>query len=387
MSEILWLFLRLGVTGFGGPIALVALIEQAVCKERKWLTEAEFSEIFSICKLLPGPLAVQVAIYTGYRRLGRIGGLVAGTAFIMPSILIMLVLSILYVQNGSVANHKIAYVFRFMQDATIAIIITATWDLAKVYIIPSVTTKSNSRILIYLPIILILIATVIIFFLPTFEPAIIIIFGILGVLFTKPNHKKLPLSVLMAYKPLIPTIFLGSISLAVLGQLLWICIKAGEFSFGTGLAIIPLLHGDLVTNTHWLTNKQFLDGVALGQITPGPTTVSVVFFGYQIAGIMGLIVATLGFYMPAFMNTLILLPLLWNKLTKTIYLQTFLRWAFPAIIGGIASATFRLGYTSMTSWYDLLLMLITLFICLRKFMPVWAIIPLSGIIGLIIGFI
>lgn len=379
MFEIFLLFLRLGITGFGGPIALVSLIENAVCKERKWQTITEFGEMFSICKLLPGPTALQVAIYTGYRRGGRVGGLIAGISFIMPSILIMLAISILYVNHSSIVNHKFTYVFKFMQDATIAIICLAIWDLAK----SSVTS--------YLPLLLIAIAIIITFYLPTFEPLVIIFFGLAGVLFSIIINKKINniygLIILNKAKPLIATTLLGGVGIwfTSLGKLLWICLKAGEFSFGTGLAIIPLLHSDLVTSTHWLTDKQFLDGVLFGQITPGPTTVSVIFFGYQIAGFIGAIVTTLGFYLPAFINTLILLPIFYAKLNKTIYLQIFLKWAFPAIIGGIISATFKLSLTSMTNWYDLVFMLVTLFFCLRKILPIWTIIPLSGLIGFLIS--
>ena len=371
MLEIFLIFLRLGAIGFGGPIALVALIQQEVCNTRKWVTHAEFAEIFSICKLLPGPVAVQVAIYIGYKRAGRLGGIVSGIAFNLPALLLIISLSILYAYNNIATNPKTLYLFKFMQDATLAVIILATWDLGRNYI-------NNLRTIITM-----ILGAVVIFIYPTWEPLAIIVIGLLGVAKLKaPTFKSFAIAASM---PNLAAVAPSTILHDKLAQLLIICLKAGWLSFGTGLAIIPLLQGDLVSHTHWLTNKQFIDGVALGQITPGPTTISIVFFGYQAAGISGLIIATLGFYIPAFINVLIIIPLLWKKLTQTPYLQTFINWAFPVIIGGIISATIKIGYTSMTHYYDIILSIIALVIISKKILPIWAVIPLYGITGLAIG--
>lgn len=376
MLKLFLVFLRLGCIGFGGPIALVAVIEQAVCKEQNWLNESDFAEIFSICKLLPGPLAVQVSICVGYRRYGRLGGLIAGIGFTLPAILLMLVLSIFYVKDGANTSNITLFMFKFMQDATLAVILLAVLDMGKGYV-------NNWKMVL-----LTILGALIIFRLPTYEPLIILAFGILGVIASSPDKfKKMP-AILAVSTPL--TLWHGIIltsSAAVLGQLLLIFIKAGEFSFGTGLAIIPLLHGDLVTNHQWLTNKQFLDGVSLGQITPGPTTVSVVFFGYKIAGVAGVLIALIGFYVPALFNTLILMPIFWKKLTSTRGLHSFLRFAFPAIIGGIVSASIKLGEVSITKWYDFIFFIIPLIVIKKKFLPIWAVIPLCGIIGLVVGYI
>jgi chromate transporter len=374
MLKLFLIFTRLGCIGFGGPLALVALIEQAVCKEHKWLDEAAFAEIFSICKLLPGPVAVQVAICVGYRRYGRLGGLIAGVGFTLPAILLMIALSILYVKDGTKESSKTFYVFKFMQDATLAVILLAVFDMGK--------NTVNSWKMIALT----LLGAIIIFYLPNYEPLIIIAFGLLGLIPTNSKHfNKTPVIVTSPKAFSIWTGIVATGSIAMLGQLLWVFIKAGEFSFGTGLAIIPLLHGDLVATHHWLTNKQFLDGVALGQMTPGPTTVSVVFFGYTIAGFIGVIVALVGFYAPALFNTLVLMPIFWENLTNTRGLHSFLRFAFPAIIGGIVSSGIKLGIVAMTNWYDYLVFFVSLFIVAKKLLPIWAVIPLCGVIGLAIA--
>ena len=371
MLEIFLVFLRLGAIGFGGPIALVSLIQQEACNTRKWVTHAEFAEIFSICKLLPGPVAVQVAIYIGYKRAGRLGGIISGIAFNLPALILITGLSILYTYHNIATNPKTLYLFKFMQDATLAIIILATWSFSKNYI-------HNLRTIMTM-----ILGAVLLFIYPTWEPLAILIIGLFGV--ARINSTKLTNLAIAASMPNLPTIASTTILHGKLTKLLLICLKAGWFSFGTGLAIIPLLQGDLVSGTHWLTNKQFIDGVALGQITPGPTTISIVFFGYQIAGIPGLIVALLGFYIPAFINVLVIIPILWKKLTTTPYMQTFINWAFPVIIGGIISATIKIGYSSITHYYDMILCIIALIIISKKILPIWVIIPLYGIIGLLAG--
>lgn len=372
MLEVFLLFLRLGATGFGGPIALIALIQQEVCNRLKWLTDKEFAEIFSICKLLPGPVAVQVAIYIGYKRAGRVGGIISGVAFNLPALLLIIVLSILYTYHDIANNPKTLYLFKFMQDATLAVIVLAMWDLGKNYI-------NNVRSIITL-----ILGSIIIFIYPTWEPLIIIIIGLLGITNLK-TAKFRNFSIAAAIPNLTP-ITSTAILHSKLTKLLIICLKAGWFSFGTGLAIIPLLQGDLISNNHWLTNKQFIDGVALGQITPGPTTISIVFFGYQVAGLYGLIVATLGFYIPAFINVLVIIPIFWKKLTTTPYLQTFINWAFPVIIGGIISATIKISMSSITHYYDIFLSVIAIVLIKRRILPIWAVIPLYGVVGLLISF-
>jgi chromate transporter len=167
----------------------------------------------------------------------------------------------------------------------------------------------------------------------------------------------------------------------------WVCIKAGEFSFGTGLAIIPLLHGDLVGNYHWLNDKQFLDGVTLGQITPGPTTISIVFFGFLVAKLPGLIVSLLGFYIPPLFNALVIIPLFWRKLSGSAYLKVFTMWAFPAVIGGILSATVKIGSSALSSIYDVVMLGLAIWLIRYKILPLWLIIPLYGIAGLVTGYL
>ncbi|RTK95286.1 MAG: chromate efflux transporter [Neisseriaceae bacterium] len=379
MGEIFYTFFRIGLVGFGGPIALISLIEQEVCQNKKWVTTEKFAEIFSICKLLPGPFAVQVAICCGYQKSGRIGGFVAGVAFLLPALVLIILLGFLYVHGLNTKSTHLRLVFEYMQDATLAVILITVFALGKLYIksITSIVILLSSIIFVWLH--------------PSFEPIVIVAFGLLGILWSyrsKLSNKASNLPAIFTTPS-----FVHDLSLSVifysdkLFKIFWICIKAGEFSFGTGLAIIPLLHADLVTNFHWLTEQQFLDGITLGQITPGPSTVSIVFFGFVIAGIPGLLISLIGFYLPPMFNSLVLIPLFWQKMAKSNNLKIFTNWAFPAVIGGILSATIKLGIVAVNSYIDVILVLLSLFILYKKLLPVWALIPLCGATGFIASYI
>lgn len=377
MREIFVIFLRFGMIGFGGPIALVSLIEREICHNKKWLTIEEFAEIFSVCKLLPGPMAVQVAICCGYHRGKRWGGFIAGVGFLLPALIMIIVLGILYTHNFNPNLPHLLHVFKFMQDATIAVVLITLWNLAKIYI------KNYASGLIAL------ICTIVIWFFPTFEPLVILGFGAFGLLLYKNQQKDLyyfPGVIALSSTNNLLGLFKSDIIYTKLLQLFWTCIKAGEFSFGTGLAILPLLHADLVTAHGWISNQQFIDGLTVGQITPGPTTISIVFYGFLIAGLPGLLVALLGFYIPPMVNALFIIPLFWNKLTGSPYLRIFTMWAFPAVIGGIASATLKLGISSITSFLDVCFLITALILLFRNLLPIWALIPIYGGIGFIWGF-
>lgn len=376
MSEIFLLFLRLGFIGFGGPIALVALIEREVCHDKKWITVEEFAEIFSVCKLLPGPMAVQVAICCGYNRGKRLGGFAAGVGFLLPALVMIIILGVLYTHNLNTSSPHLVNVFKFMQDATIAVILMTIFSLAQVYI------KNISAVFISL------IATVMVWLHPTAEPLIILGFGFIGLLIYKTKGKDLyqfPI-VAAASIPKISGFMKSDLLYGKLIQLFLVCIKAGEFSFGTGLAIVPLLHADMVTHHAWINDQQFIDGLTLGQITPGPTTISIVFFGFVIAGLPGLLVSLLGFYIPPMFNALVIIPLFWKRLNGSPNLKVFTTWAFPAVIGGIVSATLKLGISSIKGYLDVILLILAIFILYRKLLPVWALIPIYGAVGFIWGY-
>lgn len=354
-KEIFLLFLRLGTTGFGGPVALIAMMEEECSRRRHWISPEEFAETYAICKLLPGPVAVQMSIQMGYRRSGhRLGGLVGGFAFTIPSFVMVLFLSVFYVKWNLGARFQL--LFQFMQASALALVALSTYQLGAHYL------KKINGVLIFI------LSSSFLYFFPSYEPVVILSFGLIGVAWATEKKKNTLHSL-----PLIPFVLLG--------ELFWTCFKAGEFVFGTGLAILPVMEGELVGHYHWLSHADFASGIAIGQITPGPVTISVVFFGYKIAGYLGSIVAALGIYLPALINILFILPLVWRRLKKSKVLGDFAAWAFPAVVGGIASSMGKLSLTVLTTPATWLIVALT-FIAIKKYkLPGWGVILASGTIG------
>jgi chromate transporter len=377
MREVFGVFLRLGATGFGGPIALIAMIEEEVSRRRRWLTQQEFAEIYSVCKLLPGPVAIQIAIYVGVRRAGRWGGLLAGIGFALPAFLMILALSVSYAQLDTRSAH-LRDAFTALQSAALALVCVSTWQLAK----PHVRHLRASAVM--------LASAIWVYLLPTWEPLAILAFGLVGAILALREARvaRAAGTRLNSFAALLlPVVGLGALKLGVLSELFWVCFKSGEFVFGTGLAFLPLLEGEFVQRLRWLTHAEFLDGIAVGQVTPGPITMCVVFFGYKVAGLAGGLAAMVGLYLPSFFNVLVVLPWLWDRIRGTPALRGFAAWAFPAVVGGIACATMKLGASTLHSPLAGLAFALTLAGVIFSRVPGWVFIPLAGALGILRSFL
>jgi chromate transporter len=370
-----WVFLRIGCLGFGGPIATMAMMEEETCRRRGWISQKQYEEMYAITKMLPGPVATQLAIFISKTHAGIWGGIIGGTMFILPSFLLVFALSVVYAKSGHVSDAR--SLLTGLQIGALAVIVLSVEQMSLQY------RKRTSAWIIAV------ISTFLIFKWPRWEPLIILVFGVSGaILFSRslgrqgnPSvHKvqnvsdsKLPLKAMFA----VP--FVGSASLSTLGQLFWTCFKAGAFVFGTGLAVVPVLEGDTVSHFHWVTHSQFMDGLAIGQITPGPVVITVTFIGYLTAGWLGSLVATLGIFMPPFLNILFLVPLFWARWSGTPSSRGFSNWAIPSVIGGIIGTTLRLGIQTVVTPVQLGLLIVCLVLSFRFRPPAWMLIPGAGI--------
>jgi chromate transporter len=215
-----------------------------------------------------------------------------------------------------------------------------------------------------------LVAGIIIFIHPPYEPILILTLGAWGVLG----------SGLFGFFPFAFN-FKDQVLNSDIMKLTIVCLKAGFLVFGTGLAIIPVLEADVVGKYHWLTKPEFLDGLALGQITPGPVTTTATFIGYKVGGFGGAILATMAIFLSAFINVLIIIPMVEKKMKNhPEKMKSFTDWAFPAVIGGIVATSLRLTMTTVTTWF-LLAWIVAAALVVWKFRPpAWALIPASGIL-------
>ena len=341
-------FLRLGTLGFGGPIALAGYMQRDLVEERRWLSKQDYVEGLALAQLAPGPLAAQLAIYLGWVRGRVLGATLVGIAFVMPSFLMVLALSALYLEFGGLPWMRGA--FYGIGAAVIAIIARSAFKLVRM-------TLSHDRLLWALFALSAVVTA-------WTESEVVWIFlgsGLLA-MFVKAPPRRGPGVALMGAIPL-PLLTLsglaGPASAATLWTIAWYFAEAGSFVFGSGLAIVPFLHGGVVTRFHWLTDQQFLDAVAVAMITPGPVVITVGFIGYLVAGPLGSVVAALATFVPCYLFTVLPAPY-FRRLSKNRSLKAFVDGVTAAATGAIAGAAFVLGRRALVDWVTLSVVLVTL---------------------------
>lgn len=318
--------LRLGALGFGGPVALVGYMHRDLVESRKWVSEADYKEGLALSQLAPGPLAAQLAIYLGYVHYRIWGATLVGIAFVIPSFIIVVVLGWAYVRFGGLSWMQA--VFYGVGAAVVGIIVMSAKKLTEKSV-----GKDKLLWAIYLVLAAVTIAT---------ESEIAWLFIAAGVLvwFWRAPPKWLnrgSVNALAATQlPMVSSLYAAA-DVSLLVQIALFFAKAGAFVFGSGLAIVPFLYGGVVTEHAWLTEKQFVDAVAVAMITPGPVVITVGFIGYLVAGLPGATVAALATFLPCYLFTVIPAPY-FKKYGKLPSVVAFVDGITAAAIGAIAGS-------------------------------------------------
>jgi len=366
LTQFVGYFLRLGTIGFGGPIALAGHMQQDLVDERGWVRKEDYLEGLALAQLAPGPLAAQLAIYLGYIRAGVLGATAVGVAFVLPSFLMVLGLSAAYVRFGGLPWMQ--GMFYGIGAAVIGIITRSAFKLTKltlgkdkllwaIFGILAVSTAWTSQEIIWL-----------------------FLLGGVANLFAKAFPRRLPArsTVSMLFTPGTLATFGAS------GTLLTIFVyfaKAGLFVFGSGLAVVPFLYGGVVQGHHWLTDKQFVDAVAVAMITPGPVVITVAFIGYLVAGIAGATAAALGIFLPVYLVVVLLAPS-YKRWAKNPQLNAFVRGVTAAATGAIAGAVVVLARRSVYDLPTMLICAVSLAVLFRWKVPEPVLIACAAIAGL-----
>lgn len=336
MWQLVIYMLRLGTLGFGGPVALVGYMNRDLVEQRQWISESDYKEGLALAQMAPGPLAAQLAIYLGYVRYRIIGATLVGIAFVLPSFLMVVGLGWAYVEFGGL--QWMQAVFYGVGAAVIGIIAISAHKL---------TVKSVGKDKLLWAIYLIVVATTVI---TQSEIAwLFIAAGIVNWLWRAPpknwSNKGGMAAVLSAQLPHVA--LLGTAyDPALLTQIGLFFAKAGAFVFGSGLAIVPFLYGGVVVEHHWLTEKQFVDAVAVAMITPGPVVITVGFIGYLIAGLPGACVAALGTFLPCYLFTVIPAPY-FKKYGKLPGIVAFVNGITAAAVGAITGSVIVIAQRSI----------------------------------------
>ncbi len=349
-------FLRLGTTGFGGPIALVGAMHRDLVEERGWLSEAEYQEGMALAQLSPGPLAAQLCFYIGYVRGGIASAALVGLAFILPSFLMVVGLGWAYVHFGGIP--AVQAVFYGVGAAVIGLIARSAYGLIR---------KTLNRDGLLWAIALALMVTTAV----TGQEIVWLILagGVVVVLV-----RGLPARGRLAEA--------GSALLLL--QLLGYFSFAGTFVFGSGLAIVPFLHGGVVTERQWLTEAQFLDAVAVALITPGPVVITTGFIGYLVAGPAGAVVAATATFLPCFLLTVIPAPY-FRRYGDRPWLKALVTGITAGAVGAIAGAVVVLGRQSVRDLPTTVIALVCLVVSLRfRKVPDPLLIMAAGIAGVLL---
>ena len=347
-------FLRLGALGFGGPVALVGFMHRDLVEERHWITEADYKEGLALAQIAPGPLAAQLAIYLGYVHYRILGATLAGLAFVLPSFLMVVALGMAYVSYGGLPWMQA--VFYGVGAAGLGIMAIGAHKLS---------TKSIGKDKLLWGIFGVLAAVTII---TQSEIAwLFIAAGLLvWVIRCKPNLKDmlsfvtskvvlgliaLSVALWMLYENYFGQSAIesnaASLDPGLLTQIGLFFAKAGTFVFGSGLAIVPFLYAGTVTEHHWLTDRQFVDAVAVAMITPGPVVITTGFIGYLVAGLPGAVMAAVATFLPCYLITIVSAPHFkkWGKNPSVI---AFVDGITAAAIGAIAGSVVVIAQRSVS---------------------------------------
>jgi chromate transporter len=367
--------LKLGTLGFGGPVALIGYMHRDLVERRRWISEADYKEGLTLAQLAPGPLAAQLAIYLGYVHYRVRGATLVGLAFVIPSFLMVAGLGAAYVAYGGLAWMRA--VFYGVGASVIGIIAISAYKL---------TVKSIGKDPLLWAIYLAAAAVTVVT-----ESEIVWLFIAAGVLvwLTRAPPKKWfgtggagGLAAMAGQLPAVSTLAAAADWPQLLHLGLYFAY-AGAFVFGSGLAIVPFLYGGVVTQYHWLNERQFVDAVAVAMITPGPVVITVGFIGYLVAGFPGAAVAALGTFLPCYLFTIVPAPY-FRKYGRRPGIAAFVDGVTAAAIGAITGAVLVLGKRSITGVATLAIALATvaLLLKLRK-LPEPIIVLIAAVVGLL----
>ena len=366
ICDLALLFLKLGTIGFGGPPALIAMMEIEMVQKRQWVKRDYFMDMLATINLVPGPNAVEMAIYLGYIRAGLPGLLIAGICFLLPATLITLLFAYYYQSYGLLP--QVQAVLSGITPMIIAIIMTSGYRIGKSAL------KNPQTIIIAIGCFIAALSGV-------NGMIVILIAGILGLFFYFINrHNITPMLILVS-----PLIQLRQ-SLILLNdrliQLFLYFLKIGAILFGGGYVLFAYIHYDIVARYQWLTEKQLLDAIAVGQITPGPVSSAATFIGYLIEGLPGAILSTIAIFIPSFLIILLLGKFL-PRLRKSPIAQSFLDGVNSGVVALILAVGLTLLRNSITDVETAIMFLLGIFVLIKYQLDPALLILSGGLIGLL----
>jgi chromate transporter len=331
LLEVVRLFLRLGVTAFGGPAAHIAMMHDEVVRRRKWLDDQQFLDLIGATQLIPGPNSTEMAIHISFLRAGWSGLVAGGACFIVPAMLIVMALAWVYVRVGSTPQAE--WILYGVKPVVIAIIFQALLALGRKALKGTLLAGVGLGVLVS--------------FFAGVNEILLLFAGGVAVMLVKNLHRSKPPRAIQVFLPLAgvaaPALTTASFNLPLMFLTF---LKIGSVLYGSGYVLLAFLHADLVVRYGWLTSQQLLDAVAVGQVTPGPVFTTATFIGYVLRGVPGAVLATLGIFLPSFIFVALSNPLI-PRLRKSAWAGSLLDGVNASSLGLMAAVTLQLGRASL----------------------------------------
>jgi len=375
LLEVARLFLKLGITAFGGPAAHIAMMHDEVVKRRKWLSDQEFLDLLGATNLIPGPNSTEMVIHLSYLRAGWPGLIAGGVCFILPAMLIVTALAWVYVKLKSLP--QIEWLLYGVKPVVIAIIAQALWNLGR-KAVKNIILASVGLVVIVL------------YFFQINELLLLFAGGLVVMLAA--NFQRLRAQGMGAL--LLPGAA-GFSAFALSGltvvpfslPLLFLTfLKIGSILYGSGYVLLAFLRADFVVNFSWLTEAQLIDAIAIGQVTPGPVFTTATFIGFLLAGLPGALLATLGIFLPSFIFVAISNPLI-PRIRNSPWVSGLLDGVNVASFGLMAAVTWQLGQASLIDPLTIVIALVSLGLLIRFNLNTTWLIAGGAILGLLKAFI
>ncbi len=373
LTAVAGVFLKLGIIGFGGPAAHIAMMDDEVVRRRSWLSREEFLDLLGATNLIPGPNSTEMAIHVGHRQAGWAGLLVGGICFILPASLIVTAFAWAYVTYGSLP--EVAAVLYGIKPVIIAIVLQALLNLGH--------TALKTTFLLALGA-----AAVVLAFVGVNELLLLLLGGAAGLAagWLRRHRGRTLVSLLVAW----PLALLGkggavgtSATTFGLWPLFWFFLKVGSILYGSGYVLLAFIRADLVQRWGWLTETQLLDAVAVGQVTPGPVFTTATFIGYLLGGPVGAAIATVGIFLPAFFFVAVSGPLI-PRIRSSPLAGAFLDGVNAASLALMFVVTFQLGRAALVDIPTVFLAIVTAVLLFRfTVSSAWLVLG-GGILGLLL---
>jgi chromate transporter len=370
LREVIAVFLKLGLIGFGGPAAHIAMMREEVVRRRRWLDDQRFLDLLGATNLIPGPNSTEMTIHLGYLRAGWPGLIAGGVSFVLPAMLIVLGLAWAYVRYGT--TPAAGWLLYGVKPVVIALIVHALWELGR---------KAIHNV----PTGLVGFAVLALSLLGVNEIALL--FGGGLILMMVANRARLRPGAAAGFLPLLGISLPAAPAVAFSLPILFLtCLKIGAILYGSGYVLLAFLRADFVVRLGWLTDPQLLDAIAVGQVTPGPLFTTATFIGYLLGGVPGAILGTLGLFLPSFVFVALSHPLI-PRMRQSPWLGSLLDGVIAASLGLMAAVTLQIARASLVDLPTILVALLSSLALARwRLNSTWLVVG-GALVGLAVHFV